>query len=496
MRRFRAAFMLALLLAPAAAPAFAQSARRARLRLTRPATTSVLARRIDRLLDDPPFDRALWGVAIADPSGTVVFERNGDRLFVPASNTKLVVSAVAAALLPAGFRWTTSLYSAGAVSDSVLNGDLVLYGRGDPTLSDRYYPTAFAPFEELADSLRARGILRIEGDLIADASWFDSTATHPSWESYDLTWWYAAPVTALGYNDNSVELHVIPMLRGTAPYITIEPDLGMVTLGNQARTVGVDAPRTIDFHRRPGTNVFWADGDVPVDARPWTESVAVADGPAWAAAGFRHALESRGIALSGRTRTTSDPAATAAARTLPPLAEHASPELRQVLEPVLQLSHNWYAEMLLKTLGRMQTGTGSWDSGLAVERRFLVDSLHVDSSAFRLADGSGLSHWNLISPRALVQLLFAMRAHPRSELFREAMAVGGSSGTLRYRYRSNALQGRVVAKTGSIANVTTLSGYLETPAGPWTFSIQLNNHTLSTRDVQKRIDMIVAELER
>ncbi len=189
------------------------------------------------------------------------------------------------------------------------------------------------------------------------------------------------------------------MLRGTPPYITVEPDLGMVQLGNQARTVGVDAPRTIDFHRRPGTNAIWADGDVP-DA---------------------HDVRSR------RDRRGPHFAA---------LAEHASPPLRRVLEPVLRLSHNWYAEMLLKTLERVLTGTGSWDSGLAVERRFLVDTLHVDSSAFRFADGSGLSHW------------------------------------------------------------TTPSGYLETPAGPWTFSIQLNNHTLSTRDVQKRIDQIVAELER
>src|SRR5690242_4949381 len=125
MRRSRAALILALL--SWAAPAYAQSARRARLHLARPATSSVLTRRIDRLLDEPPFDRALWGVAIADPSGTVVFERNGDRLFVPASNTKLVVSAVAAALLPADYRWTTSLYSTGTVSDSVLHGDLVLY---------------------------------------------------------------------------------------------------------------------------------------------------------------------------------------------------------------------------------------------------------------------------------------------------------------------------------------------------------------------------------
>jgi D-alanyl-D-alanine carboxypeptidase/D-alanyl-D-alanine-endopeptidase (penicillin-binding protein 4) len=495
MRRFRAALVPALI-AAVTAPVFAQSARRVRLRPTRPATTSVLASRVNRLLDEPPFDRALWGVAIADPSGALVFERNGDRLFVPASNTKLVVSAVAAALLPPDFHYTTSLYSAGTVADSVLRGDLVLYGRGDPTLSDRYYPTAFAPFEELADSLRARGIARIAGDLVADASWFDSAATHPSWESHDLTWWYAAPVTALGFNDNTVELHITPVMRGTAPFVTVAPDLGLVQLDNQARTGDVDAPRTIDFRRRPGTNTIWMDGTVSIDARPWSENVAVSDGPAWTAAAFARALQSRGITLSGHVRTTSDPSATAAARTLPPLAEHGSPPLAQILGPVLQQSHNWYAEMLLKTLGRMQTGTGSWDSGLAVERRFLVDSLQVDSGSFRLADGSGLSHWNLMSPKALVQLLYAMRAHTGGRLLREAMAVGGNSGTLRYRYRSNALAGRVVAKTGSIAGVNTLSGYLETPDGPWTFSIQINNHALPTRDVLKQIDRIVAELQR
>ena len=94
-----------------------------------------LAARLDQLLDEEPFDRALWGVAIADPSGRIVYQRNGDRLFVPASNTKLVVAAVATLLLTADYRFRTSVFGAGAVTDSVLHGDLVLYGRGDPSLS-------------------------------------------------------------------------------------------------------------------------------------------------------------------------------------------------------------------------------------------------------------------------------------------------------------------------------------------------------------------------
>jgi len=260
--------------------------------------------------------------------------------------------------------------------------------------------------------------------------------------------------------------------------------------------VPVESRRTFVVHRRPGTIALWADGNVPVDARPWTENVSIVDGPLWTIVAFRKALESRGITVRGRARTTSDPFAFAAARVADPLAFHDSPPLPEILQPLLTLSHNWYAEMLLKTLGRWWRGTGSWEAGLDVERRFLVDSLHVDPSGFRLADGSGLSHWNLMSPRALVQLLYAMRAHDRGDVFHEALPIGGSTGTLRYRYRVRGLMGRVIAKTGSIANTNTLSGYLETRRGAWTFSIQANNHALATRDVLKRIDAIVAELQR
>jgi len=456
-----------------------------------------LAKRLNRLLDEAPFDRALWGVVIADPSGRVVFERNGDRLFIPASSTKLIVSAVAAALLPPDHRFRTSVYAAGPVDSGVVRGDLVLYGRGDPTLSGRYYDSVSVPFDELADSLRARGVTRVAGDLVGDASYFDSVLVHPSWEGYDLNWWYAAPVTALGFNDNSVDFRITPGTIGGPPAITLQPELGVVRFTNRARTVPADSPRTIDFFRLPGTNVVWAEGDVPADARPWTEYFAIHDAPAWAATALQRSLEHRGIAVEGRVRTTYDSTAYAAARAQPPVAEHLSRPLPDILRPILESSQNWFADLMLKTLGREFRGIGSFAAGLDVERRFLIDSLRVDSTQFDVVDGSGLSSSDLVTPRAFVQLLRRMREHPRAQPFLAALPVAGRSGSLRFRFRDTPLEGRVRAKTGSINRVNTLAGYLELDGGrTWTFSIQLNHYTGSTRDALRRIDSIVAELAR
>jgi D-alanyl-D-alanine carboxypeptidase/D-alanyl-D-alanine-endopeptidase (penicillin-binding protein 4) len=456
-----------------------------------------LAFRITCLLDTAPFDRALWGVAIANPRGRIVFERNGDHLFVPASNVKLIVTAVAAALLPPDYRYRTSVYAAGAVDSGVVRGDLVLYGRGDPTLSARYFPSVLAAFDELADTLRARGITRITGDVVGDASYFDSATVQPSWEGYDLNWWYAAPVTALAFNDNSIDFVVTPGPIGRPPDIRFQPDLGIVQFTNRARTVAADSGRTLDFFRLPGTNVVWAEGNVPADAQADTEYFAIAGAPAHAAVAFRRSLQGHGIAVEGRTRATFDSSEYAAARGGQALAQHLSPPLPDILRPILETSQNWFAEMLLKTLGRELRGRGTWDAGLDVERRFLVDSLGVDSTMFDLADGSGLSTGNLIAPRAFVQLLERMRDHPRAGPFVGALPVAGETGTGKTRFSDSRLAGRVRAKTGSINRVNTLSGYLEMPDGrAWTFSIQLNNHTGTTREALARIDAIVAALVR
>lgn len=451
---------------------------------------------MNRLLDEPPFDRGLWGVAIADPRGRIVYERNGGRLFVPASSTKVVVAAAALWMLPDDYRFRTSVFASGQIRDGVVEGDLVLYGRGDPTLSRRFARGGAGPLEELADSISARGITSVTGDVVGDASWFDSSTTHSDWESGDLAWSYAAPVTALGFNDNAVNVRITPGTAGSPPTIDVYPDFGGLMLANRARTVSRDSARRFDFRRLVGTNIIQADGDIPEDSRPRTESLAVPDGALYTAEAFRRALEARGITVGGRTRSHYDPLSSVSLRGSI-LAERQSPLLDSVIVPILESSNNWYAEMLLKTLGREVLGRGSWEAGLEVERRWMVDSLRLDTTMIYLSDGSGLSHHDLVAPRAFVEILRRMRNHRRFEAFKNALPEAGESGTLRSRFRRGALTGRVRAKTGSIGNVNTLTGYIEdADGGFWTFSIQINNHAGRSRDAIERIDAVVAAIPR
>src|SRR2546430_2763295 len=174
--------------------------------------------RLAQLIDAPPFSRATWGIYVVDDRGRVLYQRNADRFSVPASNTKLVVTAAATVLLPPDYRVTTSLYVNGRVDAGVLHGDLVLYGRGDPTWSERCYSvdtlapgacdSAFTAIDAIADSVRARGLRRITGKLVGDGSYFEPTVVHPGWNAWDLNWWYAAPVSGLGFHDNSGDFRI------------------------------------------------------------------------------------------------------------------------------------------------------------------------------------------------------------------------------------------------------------------------------------------------
>lgn len=470
-----------------------------------------LQQRLNRLLDKPPFDRATWNVFAQDDRGRVLFNRNGDRYSVPASNTKLVVAATAAVLLPPDFRVRTSVYASGPVSDGVLRGDLVLYGRGDPAWSERCYSTdTLAPgacdstwtvLDRIADSLRARGIRRVTGKIVGDGSFFEPTITHWNWGSFDLNWWYAAPVSGLGFHDNSVDFQITP---GAAvdqpPLISWNPELHLFTFENRARTGPADSGSTIgdNFYRRPGTLDIWAEGTVALNRSPWIESFALPDPNLYAARALAAALLKKGVAVEGGAASTTDSIAYRPLRCCSnPLVEYAGRPLPDLIFPILNTSQNWFAEMLLKLVGRQVGDTGSWSKGLDIEKRFLIDSVHVDSTAFALDDGSGLSAGNLVTPHAFVQLLAYMYRHPRRAPFIAALPRAQKPGSLLRRFAGTALEGRVLAKTGSIFRVNTLSGYVERADGRViTFSIQANGHTVPTRQMLAQIDSLVVQLAR
>ena len=497
---------------PAAAPAPAP-APATPLPSPKPRTTPLsgsLERRLATLVDQPPFDRANWGIYALDDRGRVLFQRNADRFYVPASNAKLVVTAAATVLLPADYRVTTSLYVNGRVDHGVLDGDLVLYGRGDPTWSERCYSvdtlapgacdSAFTAIDVIADSIRARGIRRITGRLVGDGSYFEPILTHYAWSAWDLNWWYAAPVSGLGFHDNSVDFHVAP---GAAvdqpPVITWSPDLALFTFENRARTVPPDSGSTIgdNFFRKPGTWDIWAEGTVALGRKPWRESFALPDPSLYAARAVAASLLKNGVAIEGGAASTIDSLAYRGARSGPPLVEYRGRPLPDIVFPILNTSQNWFAEMLLKILGRELRGEGSWKAGLDVERRFLIDSVRIDSTAFALEDGSGLAAGNLVTPHALAQLLAYMHGHPRRGPFLAALPHASQSGSLLKRFVGTRLEGRVIAKTGSIDRVNSLSGYIEGPGGHTvTFSVQANGHAVPYSQMLAQIDSVVVQIGR
>src|SRR5437870_286156 len=468
-----------------------------------------LERRLAQLLDVPPFDRASWGLYVVDDRGRVLYQRNADRLSVPASNTKLVVTAAATVLLPADYRVTTSLYVNGRVDAGVLYGDLLLYGRGDPTWSERCYAvdtlapgacdSAFTAIDAIADSVRARGLRRITGKLVGDGSYFEPTLVHPGWNAWDLNWWYAAPVSGLGFHDNSVDFHIAP---GGAvdqpPSITWTPDLALFTFENRARTVPADSSSTVgdNFFRKPDTWDIWAEGTVALGRKPWIESFALPDPNRYAARALAASLLKKGISVEGGTASTTDSLAYRGVRAcFAPVAEYGGRPLPDIVFPILNSSQNWFAEMLLKLLGRELKGEGSWSAGLEVERRFLIDSVRIDSTAFALEDGSGLAAGNLVTPRPFAQLLAYMHRHPKRAPVLAGLRHAGQPGSLLKRFGGTVLDGRVIAKTGSIDRVNSLSGFIEQPSGRTvTFSIQANTHAVPYQQMLAQIDSIVVEI--
>jgi len=302
-----------------------------------------LAHRLDRRLDAPPMDRSLWGVALVDEKGSVRYGRNQRQLFIPASNTKIVVAAVASALLPPDWTVKTSLYADGPVANGVVQGDLVLYGRGDPTFGKRCFSTdtmregacetdSFTRLRQLVEGLRARGIHEVHGDLVGDGSYFEPTTVHPGWEAFDLNWWYAAPVSALGFNDNSVDFDWSPATAPGAPaLITMSPDVGDLTFENRTVTVAAGGESDIGdrFYREPGTLHVWAEGTVALDQPTRTESFAMPDPNLYTARALRQVLAEAGIAITGTTRSTTDSMQYRQARSAPALVEISSRPFRE-----------------------------------------------------------------------------------------------------------------------------------------------------------------------
>jgi len=490
------------------------------------APKNTLAVRIGDVLSQPDLDRGFWGIEVVSLStGKVLYAHDAEKLFTPASNTKLFTTAAALALIGPDYTSRTTVETNGTLDrHGRLTGDLVLVGRGDPNLSGRELPytlrterdnDAIQALEQLANELVQKGVKYVDGDVIADDSYFAFERYGEGWSQDDLVWADGAPVSALTINDNVVFVSILPADRaGDHAFVNITPFADYYRIDNRIMTTPPGTGRRIFINREPGSTLLTLWGNVPLDDPGANEALAIEDPAEFAAALFRQLLEKRGIVVYGRQKTRHTDLASLSTFTVTALAparggdeparalqnqplvlaSHQSKPLIDDVQVINKVSQNLHAEILLRLLGREKGTGGTVEGGLEVVRGFL-NRAGISSDQYLFFDGSGLSRQNLVTPDAVVQLLRYCASQPWGESFRNSLPVGGVDGSLATRFSDMRVEGNVEAKTGSLGGVKTLSGYATTDSGEAVvFSVLSNNMNLPAKRVTDAIDDIVAAI--
>lgn len=459
---------------------------------------------IDGILDAPPMDQVHFGVLAVDATtGRTLYARNAKRHFVPASNEKLLVTSTALSLLGGDYRYRTSVLATAPVADGTVEGDLVVVGSGDPTLTEPFWPSGEAALAVLADSVARAGVQRVTGHLTVDASAWDSTTVGPTWEVDDLPYAYGATGGAFAVDRGEVHVVVRPGATAGAPVdVTWSPRGEADFLRAELTTVSADSSTRVRAHYLPESRQLVLTGRVKAGA-PDTLAFAVRDPVRQATATLARLLEERGVTVDGGWRVVWDAdedlgagcrSGSLSSCESRPLATLASARLIEIVQAILEPSQNWMTEQLVRTLGAERGDKGSWDEGLDVVRHFLVEEVGVDSLDVDPSDGSGLSSHNLVTPRALVGILRYMAAGPYGDAYRHALAEPGEEGST-LRRRLPGFEGRVFAKTGTISNVNSLSGYLVRDDGRQiVFSLLSNGSGLPSSRVRATLDEVVQVL--
>ena len=462
-------------------------------------TRSGLADRIDAVLDDADFDDAYWGALVTDlETGEVLYERNAARRFIPASNMKLFTTAAALDALGPDFRYETRLYADGDLTNGTLRGGLVVRGAGDPTFGGRYTGGDLTlVFRQWADSLREAGIRRVIGTVVGDDDVFDNVHLGEGWSWDDLVWYYGAEVAGLQFNEGTINVAVHGTSPGARARIDVEPDFGYARLVNQTTTTAGGDIRE-GYSRDLGDNVFTVTTSVPV-GEVEREALAIVNPTDYFVSTMVGVFRQEGIEVDVEQVDVDEWGRRPQYDVLRRVASHRSPPLSAIVGETNTESNNLYAEHLLRTLGAYvyadaDLPTGSAWAGVAAAEPFLR-RLGVDPESFRIADGSGLSALNRLTPIGIVSILRGMHEHPdpaTREAFYRSLAVGGYTGTLRNRYRSGDARGNVHAKTGYISGARTLSGYVTSARGHrLAFSFLCNNYRVPTSRVNRAQDQIV-----
>ncbi|MBN1489040.1 MAG: D-alanyl-D-alanine carboxypeptidase/D-alanyl-D-alanine-endopeptidase [Phycisphaerae bacterium] len=456
---------------------------------------------LDAVFDEPKYDCAFWGVRVERANGEVLYDRLGHKQFTTASNMKLYTTAAALERLGPDFTYETRVEAIGTVdADGTLVGDLVIVGSGDPSLG-AWHPDADRNSRQvLADwvaKVKAAGIRRITGDIVGDGRCFTSEFYCENWNYGDLHFWYAAGSSGLAIEENAYRVQIRPGQKvGDLAILDITPATSYIALVNDTRTVEAGGANTADSvpHNTEG-NVRRFAGTIAMDREVINERGSVWNGACYAAHLFGEALAREGIEVQGRPvniRMLDSPdridRVESARRTI--LATTISPPLSELVAVVNKISHNFFADQIVRTLGLHEQGTGDFASGAAAVRAWLTDIGAPQAEAFQMRDGSGLARVDAVQPRQTCHLLWHMRQSAQGgEAYYASLPVGGVDGTLAKRLTDPSTKGNVRAKTGYIGHVRCLSGYVtDTDGEELVFSMMCNQYVVPTGEVNDSQD--------
>jgi len=467
-----------------------------------PKTLPELRAKIVEVLAKPELSSAMVGIKVVSlDNGRVLFEENAAKLLRPASNMKLYTVAAALDHLSPDYRFSTSVY-ANTRPDAagVVHGNLIIYGRGDPSIAARFNNgDYFKAIDDLATRIAAAGVKRVEGDIVGDESYFVGAKYGSGWNWEDLTWYYGAEITPLTANDNALDLFVKPGTAiGQPALITTGPPDPLLTIVNKVTTSAKGLRRDISIHRGLGENTIMITGSIPLEDRGYTGGIGISHPGLLFVYMLRSSLAQKGVTITGASRVSGATAAPAPITSVPisgtngsatpalqnEIATLQSPPFSVIAANTLKPSQNLYTELILRTLGKVtpppatmtNLSPTSEELGLEAVKSFLK-TVGLRPEALVLDDGSGLSRNDMITAEASVQLLTFMSKHRYATVFRDALPIGGVDGTLRNRFKGTPAENNVRAKTGSLSSAASLGGYLTTAGGEkLAFSIMVNNY--------------------
>lgn len=419
-------------------------------------------------LVDSNLPTANIGVIVQDPkTGNVLFEKRSKDLFYPASNTKILTSIAALKFFGSDFQYQTSLNaSLENIKDNVLNDNLHIIFRGDPSLSSQ-------DLYNLLSQLKAKGIKHIKGNIIIDDTAFEGPAYAPGWTWDSIPWYYSAPITSIILNENKVRYKLdkpqnlydrikITQDDKNLPLLPFKSDITAVTFDESEHECRLNA--------KIRNNEIELDGCWPMDKTPTVIELALDNPKKLTSELIADDLKKLSITLTGKIQFGKAP------KDIPVLAIKRSPPLKQLLVKVLSDSNNIYTESLTKALGLVYLGEGSFQTGTRAIQEILSNDLKINLIKLPLSDGSGQSRYNLISPFIIMQLLHHMYHEPNFAVFYNALSVNGKQGSLLARLNTAPLTGKIIAKTGSATGTSALSGYFTAQNGKeYIFSLLINH---------------------